>query len=159
VNNYSQTLRQLGWLPALLIAGACLAATPVSHSMAAAQSANNVQEPRMWIAIHGRRFAVTLADSTTARAFAAQLPLTMVMEELNGNEKHARLPTALPADAKRQGIIRAGDIMLYGDDTLVVFYAGFHSNYSYTRMGRVDDPSGLAQALGPAKARITFSAR
>ncbi|TFW08121.1 hypothetical protein E4K72_08160 [Oxalobacteraceae bacterium OM1] len=113
----------------------------------------------MWMTINERRFAFTLADNDAARALAAQLPLTLNMEELNGNEKHARLPTSLPANASRPGIIRNGDLMLYGSDTLVVFYSTFNSMYSYTRLGRVDDAAGLGQALGSGSARVTFSAQ
>ena len=47
--------------------------------------------------------------------------------------------------------------MLYGSKTLVVFYLTFDSSYSYTRLGRVDDPDGLAQALGRRDVRIVFS--
>jgi hypothetical protein len=72
--------------------------------------------------------------------FAAQLPLTLDMSELDGNEKHADLPKPLPANARRPGTIRNGHLMLYGGDTLVV-----------------DDPSHLAQALGPRGVRVLFS--
>jgi hypothetical protein len=79
------------------------------------------------------------------------------MAELNGNEKHAHLPQALPANASRPGTIRNGDLMLYGSDTLVVFYLTFDSPYSYTRLGRVDDPVGLAEALGRRSVPVVFS--
>lgn len=111
----------------------------------------------MWMSIGEHRFAITLADSPAGRALAAQLPLTLDMSELNGNEKHARLPKALPTDASRPGTLRSGDVMLFGSDTLVVFYSGFDSPYAYTRLGRVDDPAPLAQALGRGSVRITFS--
>ena len=111
----------------------------------------------MWMTVGEHRFAITLSDNATGRAFAAQLPLTLDMEELNGNEKYARLPKALPTNTSRPGTIRNGDLMLYGSDTLVVFYATFSSMYSYTRIGRVDDPAGLAQALGQRSARIVFA--
>ena len=115
------------------------------------------EELRMWMTVGERRFAVTLTDNAATRAFAAQLPLTLDMSELNGNEKHADLPELLPAKANRPGTIRNGDLMLYGADTLVVFYLTFQSSYSYTRLGRVDDPSDLAQALGPRGVRVRFS--
>jgi hypothetical protein len=115
------------------------------------------KESRMWMTVGERRFAVTLTDNDAARAFAAQLPLTLDMSELNGNEKHADLPKPLPANASRPGTIRNGDLMLYGADTLVVFYLTFQSSYSYTRLGRVDDPSDLPQALGPRAVRVVFS--
>jgi hypothetical protein len=115
------------------------------------------EETGMWMTIGERRFAITLTDNAAARAFAAQLPLTLDMEELNGNEKHAELPKALPADASRPGTIRNGDLMLYGTETLVVFYSTFQSSYSYTRLGSVDDPSDLPKALGPRGVRVVFS--
>jgi hypothetical protein len=111
----------------------------------------------MWMTIGERRFVITLADNASARAFAAQLPLSVDMSELNGNEKHASLPKALPANASRPGTIRNGDLMLYGTDTLVLFYVTFRSSYSYTRLGRVDEPENLAQALGGSGVRVGFS--
>ena len=156
---------------ALLIAAMTVAASACGQTHtspatpAAPQSAQPVrttktmeqEESRMWMTVGERRFAITLSDNDAARAFAAQLPLTLEMAELNGNEKHAELPKALPADASRPGTIRNGDLMLYGTETLVVFYSTFQSSYSYTRLGRVDDPSGLPAALGPRGVRVVFA--
>ena len=111
----------------------------------------------MWMTVGERRFAITLADTRAAQAFAAMLPLTLDMEELNGNEKMFDLPTTLPQNPSRPGTIRNGDLMLYGAKTLVLFYLTFDSSYSYTRLGRVDDPAGLAQVLGQRGVRVIFS--
>lgn len=111
----------------------------------------------MWMTVGERRFAIILADTEAARAFAAMLPLTLDMEELNGNEKKKELPQALPADASRPGTIHNGDLLLWGARTVVVFYQTFDSPYSYTRLGRVDDPAGLAQALGRGDVQVAFS--
>jgi len=156
-------LRGLGVLVGLLVVGGgCEAgqdSTSGSPAVAAAAAAPSVrqEESRMWMTVGERRFAITLSNNAAARAFAAQLPLTLDMSELNGNEKHAELPKGLPAKASRPGTIRNGDLMLYGTDTLVVFYSTFDSSYSYTRLGRVDDPAGLAQALGRRGVRVLFS--
>jgi len=126
--------------------------------LAGGASSNRSEGSRVWMSVGERRFAITLNDSAAAGAFAALLlPLTLDMEELNGNEKHAELPTPLPAKASQPGTIRNGDVMLYGSKTLVVFYKTFESSYPYTRLGRVDDPTHLAQALGPRGVRVTLS--
>lgn len=104
-----------------------------------------------------RCFAITLANTEAARAFAAMLPLTLDMEDLNGNEKKLVLQNALPSDTYRPGTIRNGDLMLWGSSTVVIFYLTFDSPYSYTRLGRVDEPAGLAQALGLRDVRVVFS--
>lgn len=111
----------------------------------------------MWMTVGERRFAITLADNEATRAFAAMLPLTLDMADLHGNEKYADLPETLPTQTSRPGTIRSGDLMLFGSRTLVVFYRTFDSSYSYTRLGRVSDPGGLAQALGRRGVRIGFS--
>jgi hypothetical protein len=82
--------------------------------------------------------------------------MTLDMTELNGNEKKFDLPKDLPANPGRPGTIRNGDLMLYGTNTVVVFYLTFDSPYSYTRLGQVDDPSGLAQALGRSSVKVEF---
>ncbi|WP_237051036.1 cyclophilin-like fold protein [Lysobacter capsici] len=115
------------------------------------------EDPRMWMTIGERRFAITLDDNETARAFAARFSLTLDMAELNGNEKHADLSQALPTDASRPGTIHSGDLMLYGSSTVVVFYKTFRSSYAYTPLGRVDDPVGLSQSLGQGSVQVTFS--
>lgn len=125
--------------------------------MTAIAAERNPEDLRMWMTVGDRRFAITLADSPAARAFAAQMPLTLDMADLNRNEKHAELPIALPTSAGRIGSIRSGDLMLYGSTTLVVFYLTFESSYSYTRLGRVDRSEDLAKALGVGSARIRFS--
>ena len=157
-----RSLRRIG-LPLLLLAlcgGAPVtrAAGPAAPAAPdATQASKRSEESRMWMTIGERRFAITLADTEAARSFAAMLPLTLDMEELNGNEKKQELPRPLPTDASRPGTIRNGDLLLWGSRTVVVFYRTFESPYSYTRLGRVDDPSGLPLSLGRNDVRVVFS--
>ncbi|MES2716081.1 MAG: cyclophilin-like fold protein [Pseudomonadota bacterium] len=132
---------------------AAVGSTPPAHSPTASR-----EQPRMWMTIGTRRFAVTLEDNPTERAFMQLLPMTLDMPDLNSNEKHVRLPRSLPTQAERPGTLRAGDVMLYGSSTLVVFYETFDSSHSNTRIGRMADSAGLARALGPGSARIAFTA-
>lgn len=104
----------------------------------------------------GRTFAASLYDSETAETFKALLPLTLDMSELNGNEKYYYLPDNLPTASSIPSEIHAGDIMLYGNSCLVLFYEGFSTSYSYTPIGIIDDPDGLAAALGSGSVRVTF---
>lgn len=88
-------------------------------------------------------FRAVLEDNATARAFAALLPLTITMNELNGNEKYYMLPDNLPTASSRPGRIENGDLMLYGSNCIVLFYDTFTTSYSYTRIGKVVEPNGL----------------
>ena len=78
------------------------------------------------------------------------------MNELNGNEKYLYLSTSLPTAAYQPGTIHAGDLMLYGNNCVVLFYETFYTSYSYTRIGAIDNPSGLASALGSSDVSVRF---
>ena len=108
------------------------------------------------IIVGSKTFTATLADSETGEAFAALLPLTVTMNELNGNEKYHYLSSSLPTDSYQPGTIHAGDLMLYGNNCVVLFYKTFNSSYSYTRIGAIDNPSGLAAALGSGDVSVRF---
>ena len=107
----------------------------------------------MKITIGTHTFTATLSNNETAAAFKATLPMTISMTELNGNEKFYDLPESLPANASNPGTIQAGDLMLYGSRTVVLFYKTFSTSYTYTRpRGDLMIMSGLAEAVGLAKA-------
>lgn len=103
---------------------------------------------KMKIRVGSITLTATLQDNETARAFKEMLPLGLTMADLHANEKHTELPRALPASASNPAKNHAGDLMLYGSRTLVLFYETFSTSYSYTRIGKVVDVSGLAAALG-----------
>lgn len=101
-------------------------------------------------------FTATLLDNPTVTAFKARLPMTVSMSELNGNEKYYNSPKDLPTKAANPGTIQTGDLMLYSSNTLVIFYKSFPTSYSYTKIGRIDNPMGLAAALGSGNITVTF---
>lgn len=107
--------------------------------------------------VGGTVFTVALEDNGAARALAGMLPIAETMEELNGNEKYLYLDEPLPVSPYSPGTVRAGDVMLWGDDCLVVFYKTFSTGYPYTPIGRVTDAAGLAEALGPGDVAVSFS--
>lgn len=111
------------------------------------------------ISVNGRDFTAALEDNASARALAERLPMTISMEEHNGNEKYFNLAQDLPSAPERPGSIQAGDLMLYGPDGLVLFYEDLDSTYAYTRLGRIADPEGLAEALGGGRVTVTFQLR
>jgi hypothetical protein len=114
-------------------------------------------ERQMKIAVGSNVFTATLVDNKTTRRLKAMLPLTLNMSDLNANEKYFELSKDLPTSASRPGKIHAGDVMLYGSNTLVLFYKTFSTGHSYTRIGKVDDVSGLAEALGSQNVTVTFT--
>ena len=110
----------------------------------------------MRLKIGNSTFTLTLYDNATAIAFKSLLPMTVNMVELNGNEKYADLSRSLPTNASNPGTIQNGDLTLYGSSTLVLFYKTFSTSYSYAKLGRIDDVTGLVAALGAGNVTVTF---
>ena len=111
---------------------------------------------KMKIMIGTAVFTATLYDNPSANAFKAKLPLTINMTELNGNEKYYDLPNSLPSNSSVGGNIKVGDLTLYGNNTLVLFYKNFTTSYSYTKLGYVDNPAVLASVLGNDNVLVKF---
>jgi hypothetical protein len=85
------------------------------------------------ITVGNKAFTAILEDNATAKAFKALLPMRVQMTELNKNEKYYRLSVSLPTDASNPGTIHTGDLMIYGKNTVVLFYQTFQTPYTYTQ--------------------------
>ena len=111
---------------------------------------------KMKITIGSTVFTATLYDNPSVSAFKTRLPLNINMEDLNANEKFYYLSSNLPTSATVGGKTQMGDLMLYGNNCLVLFYKGFNTSYTYTRLGKIDDVAGLVPALGSGNSTVKF---
>ncbi len=138
----------------ILVSFAACAAMFSAPSVAPRDSVSGAN--KMKITIGSRTFSAILGNNETAIAFRALLPLTLDMHDVNENEKAFDLPSRLPSADANPRTIRTGELMLWNSRTVVVFYKSFSTPYSYTRLGRIDDPDGLAAALGTADVTMKF---
>ncbi len=97
----------------------------------------NIKE--IQVVINNKKYKATIEENETAQAFMNLLPQKFDMKELNGNEKYVDMDHSLPTNSRNPKHIIRGDIMLYGSDCLVIFYQSFDTNYSYTKIGHIDD--------------------
>jgi hypothetical protein len=159
-----RTLQRLALCTAGILIGltSCDSRGPVRSAAATVatdkheQIGNQSVGKKMKVTIGSKAFAATLDDNPAAAELKAMLPLTLDMSELNGNEKYFHLATQLPTFAANPGTIRNGDLMLWQSNSLVLFYKTFQTTYSYTRLGRIDDPAGLAAAVGAGSVTVKF---
>ena len=128
----------------------------VSVIILSASTALALETETMQMKIGDKAYSVVLNDNNTTKALRELLPMTVIMAEFNGNEKYYLLHNSLPSRPEHIGQIKSGDIMLFGDDCLVVFYKDFKTTYSYTRIGHIENATDLEQTLGRGSITITF---
>ena len=131
----------------------------ISNSLANQSNANfdnKVISNKMKISIGSNTFTATLYENETTKALKAMLPITLNMSELNGNEKYFHLSTDLPTNTTNPEIIHEGDLMLWGTNSLVLFYKTFSTSYKYTKIGHIDNALGLASVVSSGSVAIVF---
>lgn len=89
------------------------------------------------------------------RSMVSEAPLTIQMSMYGGFEQVGSIGQRLPRNDV-QTTTRAGDIVLYSGDQIVVFYGS--NSWSYTRLGHISDKSDaeLSELLGNGDVTITI---
>ena len=91
------------------------------------------------VVIDEKEYIVKLNDNKTSKSFIKLLPQELNMSDLNCNEKYAYLDNKLPVNSYNPKRINKGDVMLFGNNCLVIFYKSFDTSYSYTKIGHIDN--------------------
>lgn len=104
-------------------------------------------------------FTATLADNSSAEALKeilAEGPLTIDMSDYAGMEKVGPIGTDLSRNDE-QISTKAGDIILYQGNSLVIYYDT--NSWNFTRIGKIEGVTGeeLLDAFGDGDVTVTFS--
>lgn len=103
------------------------------------------EEPmnKIYATINNQKLEINLEDNSTAQALKSMLPLNLEMADLNNNEKYTYLDKSLPTNTYAPKHIETGDVMLYGNNCLVIFYESFDTNFEYSPIGHIDNLPSL----------------
>ena len=94
---------------------------------------------KVYININNKKLGIDLENNSTTSALIKLLPLELSMNDLNGNEKYVYLNESLPTNTYSPKHIEVGDVMLFGDNCLVIFYESFDTSYSYSKIGHINN--------------------
>jgi hypothetical protein len=103
---------------------------------------NNEKKNKMakiYASLNNEKLEINLEENSTTSALVKLLPLDITMNDLNKNEKYAYLDESLPINTYSPKHIEAGDVMLFGDNCLVIFYESFDTSYSYSKIGHINN--------------------
>lgn len=113
-------------------------------------------EEVMYLYINDHKYDVRLLQNETADSLLERLPLTVTMNELHGNEKYIYLEQSLPSHSQKIFSIHTGDIMLFNNNCLVLFYEDFQTDYQYTPIGKITNTQNLREDLGKGNVQVIF---
>lgn len=115
------------------------------------------QQNFMNIKVNNKIFKIVLEDNKTVKSLTQKLPITLEMSDLNNNEKYCYLNFTLPTDSKSVKNIKKGDVMLFGNSCLVIFYKSFTTSYSYTKIGHIENPADIETALSKKDIKVVLT--
>lgn len=108
------------------------------------------------ITIKNKKYEAVLYDNSTTKELIKKFPITITMSDLNGNEKYYNFSKSFSTSSENVASINKGDIMLFGDNCLVIFYKSFSTRYRYTKLGYIKNLEDLENSLGKGDIEITF---
>lgn len=136
---------------------AVMAEEETAYPQQSAEEGPSQEESALKITVGDYELLATFEDNSSAEEFRellAQGPLTIEMEDYGGFEKVGPLGTALTRN-DTQITTQPGDVILYQGNQITIYYGT--NSWSFTRLARIDDPSGLQEKLGDGTVSVTFS--
>lgn len=108
------------------------------------------------INIDNTNYTATLFDNPVAEEIRNLLPMELTMHDLNDNEKYHNFSQTFSVKPKDINHIHKGDIMLYQDNCLVIFYEDFETDIQYTPIGKIDHITDLEILKQQPDVKVNF---
>ncbi len=128
-----------------------------AESTETGQTAESEKEHNMIMKIDGTAVPVTWEDNASVeelKTLAAESPLTIPMSMYGGFEQVGPIGKKITRD-DRETTTKAGDIVLYSGNQIVVFYGS--NSWAYTRLGHVDlSRDEMSALLGKGNVTLTL---
>ena len=113
----------------------------VNKSTTTLQTQTNANKSvRVKITINEKTLYATFDDNATSRAILAQMPLTLTMENLYGDEMCYRYQESLPTDNVQTYIHKKGEIFYWPPrHSFVIRYIATNETLNIQHIGQIDD--------------------
>ena len=149
------------YMAILLLLSACSSDAASSTKPSQPESDKGTVPMKLKIHVNDTTFTATLADNSSAEAFAEYLSqgdLTLDMYDYGSFETVADLPRSFPRNDS-QIDTDAGDIILYQGKSITIYYD--KNSWNFTRLGKINNvnKNRLKQILGDGNAAVTFSVK
>lgn len=130
----------------------------VHEDMQTSENAQPKQEgPTLKITIGGYVLDATFENNRSAeelKELLRQGPVTVTMEDYGGFEKVGPLGATLTR-CDEQITTQPGDVILYQGNQITIYYGT--NSWNFTKLARINDPTGLKEKLGTGTVQVTFS--
>lgn len=109
-----------------------------------------------YITINEQEFDIHFYDNETVNQLFEQLPITITMNDLHGNEKYYYFQNHFSTNSESVNYVEAGDVMLFQENCLVIFYESFNTSYQYTKLGYIENAAGFKEVLGDGQVQVSI---
>ena len=148
----------ISWLTVLIVLGVCIYVIMhivENHKLEAEkQMVDSIGDlGTIKVSVNGRTYDAKVESNTTAKEFLNILPISLTMNDSDGNRKYSYMYSGLTTSSSKTKNFQAGDIALSGTSTIVVFYKSTNSSGKFIKLGHIDD----FPDLGSGSATISFT--
>lgn len=110
------------------------------------------------INVNNTNFLVNMDNTPTGKALMARLPSTSMRlptsYDQDGVLKYYDMPMNIVSNPEKITNVSTGDLLMDGNDRLILYYQDAEINGEYTKVGKIENSDGLAEALGDGE--VTF---